>query len=79
MKHKQKMHLTNFIFTLTFFLIASYQILKNGVILMNKGSFFQEEDFLQPSRFQLSKPNELLPNSIRATCAYSKTVQFSRW
>ena len=29
-----------------FFLIASYQILKNDVILINHGSFFQEKDSL---------------------------------
>ena len=43
--------------------IASYQILKNYVILINHGSFFQEKDSLQLNRFQFSKMNKLLPNS----------------
>ena len=51
------MHLTNFIFTLTFFLIASYKILRNDVILINHGSFFQEKDSLQLNRFHFSKMN----------------------
>ena len=57
------MHLTNFIFTQTFFLIASYQILKNDAILINHGPFFQKKDSLQLNRFQFSKMNNLLPNS----------------
>ena len=57
------MHLTNFIFSLTFFLIASYQILQNDAILINHESFLQEKDPLQLNRFQFSKMNNLLPNS----------------
>ena len=53
----------NFIFTQTFFLIASYQILKNNVILINHGSLFQEKDSLQLNRFKFSKMNKLLQNS----------------
>ena len=34
-----------FYFCLTFFLIASYQILQNGAILINHKSFFQENNF----------------------------------
>ena len=56
------MHLTN-IFSRTFFLIASCQIVKNDVIPVNNGSFFQENDSLQLKRFQFSKMNKLLPNS----------------
>ena len=56
------MHLTNVIFTQTFFLIASYQNLKNGVILINRGSFFQEKDSLQLNLFTFSKMFKLLPN-----------------
>ena len=52
-----------FYFCRTFFLIASYQILKNYVILINHGSFFQEKNSLQLHRFQFSKMNKLLPNS----------------
>ena len=63
LKHKKIMHLTNFIFTRTFFLIASYQILKNDVILINHESFFQEKDFPQLNRFQFSEMNKLSPNS----------------
>ena len=57
------MHITNFMSTQTFFLIASYQILKTTVILINHGSFFQEKDSLQLNRFQFSKMNKLLENS----------------
>ena len=57
------MHLKNFIFTRTFFLIASYQILKNYVILIIHGSFYEEKDSLQLNRFQFSKMNKLLSNS----------------
>ena len=46
-----------------YFLIAPYQILKNDVILINYGSFFQEKDSLQFNRFQFYKINKLLPNS----------------
>ena len=57
------MHLTNFIFTRTFVLIASYQILKNDVILINHGSFFQEKDSLQLNHLQLSEMKKSLANS----------------
>ena len=46
-----------------FFLTASYQILKNNVILINHGLFFQEKDSLQLDRFQFYKTNKLLRNS----------------
>ena len=57
------MHLRNFIFAPTFFLIASYQILKNDAILINYKSLFQEKDSLRLNRFQFSKMNKLLSNS----------------
>ena len=57
------MQLTKLMITTTFFLIVSYQILKNDVILINHGSFFQEKDSLQVERFQFSKMKKLLPNS----------------
>ena len=57
------MHFKFFIFNRTFYLIASYQILKNNMILINYGSFFEEKDSLQLNRFQFSKMNKLLPNS----------------
>ena len=57
------MHLTFFIFNRTFYLIASYQILRNDAILINYGSFFQKKDSLQLKRFQFSRMNKLLPNS----------------
>ena len=47
LKHKKIMLLINFIFDPTFFLIASYQILKNYAILINHESFFHRKDFLQ--------------------------------
>ena len=56
------MHLTNFIFIQTFFLIALYEILKNEVILINHESFFQEKESSQLNRFQCSTMNNLLPN-----------------
>ena len=57
------MDLTNFIFTRTFFLVTSYQILKNYVIIINHGPFFQEKNFLQLNHFQFSKMDKLLSNS----------------
>ena len=57
--------LTIFIFTRTFFLIASYQILTNYVILIKHGLFFQERDSLQFNRFQFFKMNKLLYQMIR--------------
>ena len=60
----QKNNFINFIFTQNFFLTASYQSLKNDVILINYGSFFEEKDSLQLNRFQFSKMNNLLPNSV---------------
>ena len=46
------MHLSNFIFTQTFFLIVSYQILQNDAILINYESFFHKKDSIQLYRFQ---------------------------
>ena len=57
------MYLTNFIFTRTFFLVASYQISKNDVILINHGLFFQAKNYLQLNRFQFLEINNLLANS----------------
>ena len=57
------MRLTNFIFSRTFFLIASCRILKNYVIPINHGLFFQKNDSLQLNRFQFLKMNNLSPNS----------------
>ena len=63
LKYRKIIYLTNFIFTRTFFHITSYKILKNDVILINHGSFFQVKDSLQLNRFQFSKMNKLSPNS----------------
>ena len=63
LKHRKIILLINFIFDPTFFLIASYQILKNYAILINYESLFQGKDSLQLNRFQSSKMNNLLPNS----------------
>ena len=41
LKHSKIILLINFIFDPTFFLIASYKILKNYAILINHESFFQ--------------------------------------
>ena len=55
------MNLTNFIFK-SLFHIASYQIFKNGAILINHGSFSQGKDSLQLDFFQFLKMNQLLYN-----------------
>ena len=52
-----------FYFYPNFFFTASYRILKNNVILINYGSFFQGKDSLQLIRFSFSKMNKLLSNS----------------
>ena len=52
LKCKKITHLPNF-------LIASSQIFKNDVILINHGSFFQEKDSLQFERCQFFKKNKL--------------------
>ena len=51
LKHRKIILLINFIFNPTFFLIASYQILKNHAILINYESFFQKKYFPQLQRF----------------------------
>ena len=50
-------------FAPTFLLIASYQILKNYVILINYKSLFQEKYSPQLNHFQFLKMNKLLSNS----------------
>ena len=47
LKHRKIILLINFIFDQTFFLIASYQILKNYAILINHESFCQRKYFPQ--------------------------------
>ena len=69
------MYLTNFIFTQTFFPIASHQILKNDVILINHGSFFQEKESWQLYRSQFFKINSLIAETIKNQ--FSKT-KFSK-
>ena len=63
LKYGKIISLINFIFAPTFFLIASYQILKNNAILINYKSHFEEKDSLQLKYFQFSKMNKLLSNS----------------
>ena len=65
------MHLTNFIFTRTFFLVASYRISKNYVILINYGLFFQEKVSLQLNRFKFLEINSLMAGTIKNQ--FSKT------
>ena len=55
LKYRKIILLINFIFAPTFFLIASYQILKHYAILINYKSFFKEKDSLQLNHFQFSK------------------------
>ena len=58
-------HLTNFILSRTFFLIASYQNLKNDVILINLESFFQERESSQLHLSQFSQRNSLMAETIK--------------
>ena len=59
------MHLTNFIFTRTFFPIASYQIIQNDAILKNHESFFQEKESSQLYRSQFLEINFLMAETIK--------------
>ena len=43
LKHRKIILLINFIFDPTFFVIATYKILKNYAILINHESFFREK------------------------------------
>ena len=63
LKYRKIILLINFIFAPTFFLIASYQILKNHAILINYKALFQEKDCLQVNHFQFLEINNLLSNS----------------
>ena len=63
LKHRKIILLINFIFAPTYFLFASYQILKNYAISINYKSLFQEKDSLKLNHFQFSKMNKLLSNS----------------
>ena len=71
MEHKKIMHLTNFIFVQTFFLIASYQILQNDAILINHESFFQDKQSPQLYRSQFLEINSLMAETIKNQ--FSKT------
>ena len=51
--------------------MASYQILKNDVILINHGSFFQEKESSQLYRSQFLEKNSLMAEIIRNQ--FSKT------
>ena len=59
------MHLINFTFTRTFFLIASYQILQNYAILINHESFFQEKESSQLYRSQF----------LEISCSMAETIK----
>ena len=65
------MLIKNFIFTRTFFLITPYKILRNCVVLMNHGSFFEDKDSLQLYRSQFMKINSLKAETIKNQ--FSKT------
>ena len=69
------MHLTNFIFTRTIFLIASYQILRNYAILISHESFFQEKDFSQLYRSQFLKINSLMAKTIKNKFSKTKFLE----
>ena len=75
------MHLTNCIFTRTFFLTASYQILQNDAILINHESFFQEEASSQLYVFQFLEINSLMAGkplkiNFRKQNSYEKIAEF---
>ena len=72
LKDRKIILLINFIFDLIFFLIASYQILKNSAILINHESFFQRKDFPQLHRFCLAKLNSLMAETIKKTFSQTK-------
>ena len=65
LKHRKIILLINFIFEPTFFLIASYQILKNYAILINHESSFQRKDFPQLHRLSFLKINSLMAETIK--------------
>ena len=50
-KHQKIILLINFILALTYFHIASYQILKNHAIIINYESLLRGKDSLQLNRF----------------------------
>ena len=54
-----------FYYCRTFFLIASYEILQNDVILINHKSFFQERESLQLYRSRLLEINSLMTKTIK--------------
>ena len=66
------MHLTNLIITWTFFNIASYQLLKNDMILINQESFFQEKGSSQLYYSQFVKIISLIDETIENQ--FSKTI-----
>ena len=59
------------LFIRTFFLIASNQILKNDVILINHKSFFQEEESSQLSHSRFLETNSSMAVTIKNQ--FSKT------
>ena len=63
LKHKKIILLINYIFSTTFFPIASCQILKNYAILINYESDYQGKDSLQHNHFQFMIMNQFLSNS----------------
>ena len=59
------MYLIHFYFRQTFFLITSYQILKNDAILINYESFFQGKESSQLYRSQFLEINSLAAETIK--------------
>ena len=60
-----------FYFCRTFFLIVSYQILRNGAILINHETFFQEIKSSQLYRSQFLEINSLIAKTVKNQ--FSKT------
>ena len=71
-RKKFEIQKNNFIFAPIFFLIGSYQILKNYAIPINPESFFQRKDFPQLHRFCFSKINSLMSKTIKKTSSKTK-------
>ena len=67
--------LNKFYFYPNFFFIASNQILKNYVILINQGSFFQEKESSQLYHFQLMEINSSMAETIKNQFSKKKSYK----
>ena len=74
LKHKKIILLINFIYAPIFFLVASYQILKNYAIPINHESLFQKKRFLTTSPFLIFKINSLMAETIKKILSETKCL-----